>query len=115
MGKLARDITLSDVAAAIREFKDSSLSYSALAAFRDEFDDFQSMIMSMVGTPLKAAQAADMTDASKIYVYVGDETGYVNGDWYYYDPQTSAWVDGGIYNAVAINAATLAEIKEYIG
>lgn len=42
-----------------------------------------------------ANTASDMTDTDLIYVYAGSETGYVNGDWYYYDG--SAWQDGGAY------------------
>lgn len=52
------------------------------------------------GAPLTAATAADMTDTTRVYVYVGSETGYVNGDWYYYDG--SAWVSGGAYNSTAV-------------
>ena len=69
-------------------------------------------IMAMIGSPLTAEFAADMTDTSKIYVYVGSETGYINGNWYYYDG--SAWQSGGIYNSTAVNTATLAEILAYI-
>lgn len=53
----------------------------------------------MVGSPLVAATAADMTDTEKIYVYVGSESGYTNGNWYYYDG--SIWVSGGVYNSTA--------------
>ena len=55
---------------------------------------------AMVGSPLVAATAADMTDTTKVYVYAGSETGYTNGDWYYYDG--SEWQDGGVYNSAAI-------------
>lgn len=57
-----------------------------------------------VGTPLVAATAADMTDETKIYVYVGSETGYTAGNWYYYDG--SAWQSGGIYNSTAFESDT---------
>ena len=114
MGKVATDVTLADVASAIREFKEDSMSYSALVAFRAEFDDFQSMIESMVGSPLTASLASQMTDTTKVYIYVGTETGYTKGDWYYYNPSTSTWVDGGIYNATAVDVATMEEIQSYI-
>ena len=52
---------------------------------------------SDIGTPLTAATAAAMTDTTKIYVYTGSETGYVNGHWYYWNG--TAWADGGQYNA----------------
>lgn len=54
---------------------------------------------SYVGAPLTALTEDDMTDTSRIYVYVGEETGYTNGHWYYYSEDV--WHDGGIYNAVA--------------
>lgn len=53
------------------------------------------------GAPLAAGTAAAMTDTSKVYVYTGNETGYTNGDWYYYNG--TAWVSGGAYNSVAVN------------
>ena len=61
-----------------------------------------------IGSPLMAAEAADMTDTDKVYVYVGDETGYENGHWYYYDG--SDWQDGGIYNSAAIQLDTTLSI-----
>ena len=65
----------------------------------DKYDD-RYATRAMVGSPLVAHTAADMTDTSKVYVYTGTETGYVNGDWYYYDG--SAWQDGGVYNSTAV-------------
>lgn len=50
-----------------------------------------------VGSPLVASTVAEMTDENKIYVYVGSETGYTSGNWYYWDG--SAWTSGGIYNS----------------
>lgn len=58
------------------------------------------------GTPRMAATAADMTDTSLIYVYVGTEPGWNTGDWYYYDEDTSTWIDGGVYNSVAFQTDT---------
>lgn len=53
------------------------------------------------GAPLTANSSADMTDTSRVYVYTGTDTGiYVKGHWYYYNG--SAWADGGIYNAAAV-------------
>lgn len=57
-----------------------------------------------VGSPLVATTAAGMTDTTKVYVYVGSESGYVNGDWYYYDG--TAWQDGGVYNSAAVETDT---------
>lgn len=52
------------------------------------------------GTPTAAATVAAMTDHSKTYVYVGSETGYTAGDWYYWDG--SAWTSGGPFQATSI-------------
>ena len=49
---------------------------------------------------LVAKTVADMVDRFQIYVYVGNETGYTFGNWYYYNG--SAWVSGGVYNTVAV-------------
>ncbi len=48
------------------------------------------------GQPIVVTQASDMTDQTKIYLYVGEETGYETGHWYYYD---TTWTDGGQYGA----------------
>ena len=56
------------------------------------------------GSPLVASTAADMTDHDKVYVYVGSETGYTSGDWYYWDG--TAWADGGVYNSTALETDT---------
>lgn len=58
-------------------------------------------LQAAVGSPLTAITASAMIDTNKIYVYVGSETGYTNGNWYYWNG--SAWTSGGVYNAVAIN------------
>lgn len=63
-------------------------------------EEVKNRIMSTyVGTHLVASTAADMTDTDRIYVYVGSETGYTSGNWYYYDG--SAWTSGGVYNSTA--------------
>ena len=46
-----------------------------------------------------ANTAAEMVDTDKIYVYCGNETGYVFGNWYYYNG--ASWSSGGIYNSPA--------------
>lgn len=56
-------------------------------------------LQSLVGSPLVASTASEMTDHNKIYVYTGSESGYTNGNWYYWDG--SAWASGGVYNSVA--------------
>ena len=52
------------------------------------------------GSPLTAATAAGMTDKERVYVYTGSEAGYTAGNWYYWNG--SAWVSGGVYNAVVV-------------
>lgn len=70
----------------------------------DEANTILTAIRNEYGYPFVASTVADMTDPAKIYVYTGSETGYVNGDWYYYDG--TEWVDGGVYNAIAFNTDT---------
>lgn len=54
--------------------------------------------LSGIGQPIIATSADAMTDTDKIYLYVGSETGYETGHWYYYDTE---WVDGGEYGSAA--------------
>ena len=42
-----------------------------------------------------------MVEQNRVYVYTGNETGYTNGNWYYYDGNN--WVSGGVYNSVAVD------------
>ena len=56
------------------------------------------------GSPLTAAEADQMIDENRVYVYTGSESGYTAGNWYYYDG--SAWVSGGVYNGSGINTDT---------
>lgn len=66
-------------------------------------------LKAAVGSPLVASTAAAMTDTTKVYVYTGSETGYTNGNWYYYSG--SAWVSGGVYNAVAVATDTTLSVS----
>lgn len=54
-------------------------------------------VRNEIGSPLVANTAAQMTNTNKIYVYVGSESGYVNGNWYYHNG--TRWVSGGVYNS----------------
>lgn len=65
------------------------------------YEQLVSKMKLLVGTPLVANTASKMTDTNKIYVYTGSESGYVNGNWYYYENQS--WVSGGVYNATVID------------
>lgn len=46
-----------------------------------------------------ARTVSEMVDDTKIYVYVGSESGYNYGHWYYYDDTSEQWVDGGTYTS----------------
>lgn len=54
----------------------------------DLYDQIKSTIVNPVAT------AAEMTDTSIVYLYVGNESGYNKGHMYYYNGST--WVDAGI-------------------
>lgn len=58
-------------------------------------------LMGLAGAPSMANSAAAMTDSSKIYVYTGNEAGYLTGHWYYYNG--TEWADGGVYQATAVD------------
>ena len=66
-------------------------------------------VQAQIGSPLVANQASKMTDTSKIYVYTGTESGYTNGNWYYYNG--TAWASGGVYNAVAVETDTTLSVS----
>lgn len=64
---------------------------------------------TLFSSPLVASTAAAMTDTEKVYVYTGSESGYTAGNWYYYNG--SAWVSGGVYNALAISDNSITDAK----
>jgi hypothetical protein len=47
------------------------------------------------GQPIVVSLANQMEDIKTIYLYIGEETGYTYGDWYYWNG--TAWVSGGAY------------------
>lgn len=69
----------------------------------------ESLFTDAIGAPLVASVVADMTDTSRVYVYTGSETGYTNGNWYYWNG--TSWVSGGVYNAVAVVTDTTLSIS----
>ena len=75
-------------------------------AIQKRTDEKMKYVFDNFGAPLVANTVADMTLQNRVYVYTGSEVGYTAGDWYYYDTGTSAWVDGGVYNAVAVTTDT---------
>lgn len=72
---------------------------SGTALINELVGEFLDAYKSLVGTPLVATLASDMTDHEKIYVYAGSEAGYITGHWYYYD---ETWKDGGAYNSTSV-------------
>lgn len=70
--------------------------HDAIEAINDAVDDGVAEAAAMVGTPLTASTASDMTDTDKVYIYTGTETGYTAGNWYYWNG--TEWTSGGIYN-----------------
>ena len=58
--------------------------------------DFTVLNGTAGGDPIPALTVSAMTDTSAVYLYLGSETGYTFGHWYYYN---GAWTDGGAYGA----------------
>ena len=74
-----------------------------------EYFEISKADKTMIGTPNIANSKLEMIDTSKVYVYAGNEEGYVNGNWYYYDG--SNWQSGGTYNSQGIGNFTIDNIK----
>lgn len=66
--------------------------------------EIEQHLKALVGTPIAVTTAAGMTDHSKIYLYEGSETGYTNGNWYYWNG--SAWTSGGPYGGSTVEVDT---------
>lgn len=57
-------------------------------------------IVKNSGTHANVAKTvSEMVDDTRVYVYVGNESGYNYGHWYYYDDTNDQWVDGGVYTS----------------
>lgn len=87
---------------------DGEASDSDLQLFQQAIDaagDVQ-RILDSFGGPNVARATDEMINTSKVYVYIGSETGYTYGHWYYYDTDNSAWADGGIYQSDGVNTDT---------
>lgn len=57
-------------------------------------------IIKNSGTHANVAKTvSEMVDDTRVYVYVGNESGYNYGHWYYYDDTNEQWVDGGLYTS----------------
>ena len=59
--------------------------------------EYVNQLGALVSNPVPVQTAAEMTNNNQIYVYEGSESGYTNGDWYYYNG--TAWVSGGHYGS----------------
>lgn len=58
--------------------------------------------MGQIGAPYVATAVSQMTDKTRVYVYYGEESGYIKGNWYYWNANTSAWTSGKKYNSEGI-------------
>ena len=76
------------------------------------YNQLVDMVLNMDKGTAVVSQKALMVDRTRIYIYIGSEQDMTNGDWYYWNG--NAWVSGGVYNSVAVDAATLEEIQSYI-
>lgn len=56
-------------------------------------------------SPKTVSSYQDFTDPNLIYLYVGSEIGYNTNHWYYYDPDTNAWTDGGLFGSAVVDSA----------
>ena len=83
------------------ELNDDSINPVQNRVIKMAFNNLSTQINAIENSPLKAVNAADMININKIYVYVGNESDYIYGNWYYYDGIN--WVNGGVYNAIALN------------
>lgn len=70
---------------------------------RSLYEQLVDMVKASISLPLEASSAADMTDHSRIYVYTGSESGYINGHWYMWDG--TEWIDGGAHYAGVIDTS----------
>ena len=64
--------------------------------------DMSSFIKNF-SNPVVAHSSAEMVDRKLIYLYVGNEYGYMTNHWYYYDTDTNTWTDGGLYGSAVLD------------
>lgn len=58
---------------------------------------------SISGAPTIVSLSSAMSDTSKLYLYIGSETGYTSGDWYYHNG--TSWVSGGQYGDMQLDTS----------
>lgn len=86
----------------------ASVSWQEAAAISGSNDNnLQAQIGSaMSGSPLPATTVAAMTDHTRLYVYVGTESGYVSGHLYCWNGST--WIDSNVvYQATEIASGSV--------
>lgn len=81
-------------------YPETNLNQSNLGWIISEIKSLQDQISN--GGVQVVSYAADMTDHSVIYVYIGSEAGMSNDHWYYWDTLNSVWVDGGSWGGASI-------------
>ena len=86
----------------------SGASAEEASGYADSAEQSAIQASAFVGSPYTALTASAMTDHNKVYVYVGTESGMTSGHWYYWNG--TAWTDGGVYNSIADDVATNADI-----
>ncbi len=78
---------------------------TAVATINSSISNLSTQVTALAsGSPTSVSTVASMTDTTKIYIYTGSETGYVAGNWYYYNG--SAWTSGGVFGGVTASGTT---------
>lgn len=62
------------------------------------------------GQPVTVTNTSAMTDHTKIYLYMGSQSGYTSGHIYYWNG--SAWADGGAYGGSSSGSGLTDDIKQ---
>ena len=87
---------------------------SSIEITQDLYSQMVNMVNSVVGkSPRPVHAASEMTDTETVYIYLGSESGYVNGAWYYYNGLS--WAVGGQYVGAGFDVATTSETISYLG
>lgn len=90
---------------------DDSLSYyEVLCKVVDYLNKTREDLSNFItnwSAPIVVSDYNDMTDKDKIYLYVGDQEGYNKYHWYYFNPDTNQWEDGGEYGSLWFDKSAL--------